>query len=235
MAKRGGGDPGGGRRPLAERVHTARRRSHSSTQWLERQLNDPWVRAARDQGYRSRAAFKLIQLDERFGLLKRGQRIVDLGAAPGGWSQVAAAKTGQGGSILAVDILEMEPIAGVDCMQLDFTEQGADDVVKARLGGPADLVICDMAAPATGHRKTDHLRIVAMAELAHDFARQVLVQGGGLVIKLLQGGGENSFLDAVKRDFADVRFAKPEASRKDSAESYMVARGFRAGSAPEPE
>ncbi|MEC9348016.1 MAG: RlmE family RNA methyltransferase [Pseudomonadota bacterium] len=235
MAKKGARGPGSGARMLAERVRTARGRSHSSTLWLERQLNDPWVKAAKDAGYRSRAAFKLIQLDEKFDLLKRGQRVVDLGAAPGGWSQVAAAKSGQGGSVLAVDILEMEPLAGVDCMQLDFTEAGADTAVMDRLGGQADIVICDMAAPATGHRKTDHLRIVAMAELAHDFARQVLVQGGALVIKLLQGGGENSFLEQVKRDFADVRFAKPEASRKDSAESYLVARGFRGGDGGRPD
>jgi len=226
MAKNIGAPPGGGR-DITKRVKTARGRKLSSTRWLQRQLNDPYVQAAKVEGYRSRAAFKIVQLDDRFGLFARGQRIVDLGAAPGGWSQVARKRIGTSGSVLAVDILEMEAMAGVEVMQLDFTEEGADTEVMNALGGPADVVICDMAAPATGHRSTDHIRIVAMAELAHDFARQVLKPGGGFVVKLLQGGGENDFLLQVKRDFKQVRFAKPDSSRKDSAESYLVAQGFR--------
>lgn len=226
MAKNTTGPSGGGR-DVTKRVKTARGRKLSSTRWLQRQLNDPYVQAAKTEGYRSRAAFKIIQLDERFNLFAKGQRIVDLGAAPGGWSQIARKRIGDGGSVLAVDILEMEPMNGVEMMQLDFTEEGADTEVMNALGGQADLVICDMAAPATGHRPTDHIRIVAMAELAHDFARQVLSPGGGFVVKLLQGGGENDFLLQVKRDFKSVRFAKPDSSRKDSAESYLVAQGFR--------
>ncbi|ANK81143.1 MAG: 23S rRNA methyltransferase [Rhizobiales bacterium NRL2] len=227
MARKPG--PGGGSRRLTEKVKTARGRKLSSTRWLERQLNDPYVAEAKAQGWRSRAAFKLLQIDEKFGLLRKGGRIVDLGAAPGGWSQVAAAATGEGGYVLAVDILEMEPIPGVEVMQLDFTEADADAKVRERLGGPADVVLSDMAQPATGHRQTDHLRIMAMAELALDFAAQVLKPGGAFAVKLLQGGGENDFLNRVKRDFRQVRFAKPDASRKGSAESYMVATGFRGG------
>lgn len=227
MARRGGSRPTG--RFLTEKVRTAKGRRLSSKLWLERQLNDPYVQAAKQMGYRSRAAFKLLQLDEKFQLFARGQRVVDLGAAPGGWSQVAAEKVGSGGSVLAVDILEMEPLAGVTVLQLDFTGEGADAGVREALDGPADLVLSDMAAPATGHRQTDHLRIIAMAELAFDFARQVLSPGGSFVVKLLQGGGENELLATIKRDFRSVRFAKPEASRKDSAESYLVATGFRGG------
>lgn len=234
MAKNIGSPPGGGR-DVTKRVKTARGRKLSSTRWLQRQINDPYVQAAKVEGYRSRAAFKIVQLDDRFKLFSRGQRIVDLGAAPGGWCQVARKRIGDRGSVLAVDILEMEPMAGVECMQLDFTEPDADRIVMDALGGPADLVVCDMAAPATGHRPTDHIRIVAMAELAHDFARQVLTPGGGFVVKLLQGGGESDFLLQVKRDFKQVRFAKPDASRKDSAESYLVAQGFRGGPKPESE
>jgi 23S rRNA (uridine2552-2'-O)-methyltransferase len=221
--------PGGGARPLTQKVRTARGRKLSSKRWLERQLNDPYVAEAKAQGLRSRAAFKLMQLDEKFGLLPKGGRIVDLGAAPGGWSQVAQRKAGDGGFVLAVDILEMEPLPGVECMQLDFTGEDADGEVMRALGGPADTVLSDMAQPATGHRQTDHLRIVAMAELAHDFARQVLRPGGAFAVKLLQGGGQNEFLNLIKRDFEKVRFAKPDASRKDSAESYLVATGFRGG------
>lgn len=233
-SKRGGGGPTTSR-PLSARVKSARGRKTSSTRWLQRQLNDPYVVAAKEQGYRSRAAFKLIQLDERFNLLGRQQRIVDLGAAPGGWSQIAAKRVGKGGSVLAVDILPMEPMPGVDVMQLDFTEEGADRKVRQRMQGSADLVISDMAAPTTGHRQTDHLRIMMLAELAYDFATQVLVPGGAFVVKVFKGGGENDFLNMAKRDFKIVRHAKPDASRKDSSESYLVATGYRGKGSTEIE
>jgi 23S rRNA (uridine2552-2'-O)-methyltransferase len=225
MAK--GTGPGGGKRELTQKVKTARGRKLSSKRWLERQLNDPYVAEAKAQGLRSRAAFKLQQLDERFELMRKRGRVVDLGAAPGGWSQVAKKRVGEAGFVLAVDILAIEPIAGVIAMQLDFTEEGADKAVMEALGGQADCVLSDMAQPATGHRQTDHLRIMAMAELAYDFGRQVLRPGGSFAVKLLQGGAQDDFLRMIKRDFTKVRFAKPDASRKDSAESYLVATGFR--------
>lgn len=228
-----GTGPGGGKRQLTQKVKTARGRKLSSKRWLERQLNDPYVAEAQAQGLRSRAAFKLIQLDERFGLMRKRDRVVDLGAAPGGWSQVAHSRVGAEGFVLAVDILAMEPIAGVVAMQLDFTEDDADRKVKEALGGQADCVLSDMAQPATGHRQTDHLRIMAMAELAYDFGRQVLRPGGSFAVKLLQGGAQDDFLNLIKRDFEKVRFAKPDASRKDSAESYLVATGFRGSAGTE--
>jgi 23S rRNA (uridine2552-2'-O)-methyltransferase len=228
-----GTGPGGGKRQLTQKVKTARGRKLSSKRWLERQLNDPYVAEAQAQGLRSRAAFKLSQLDERFGLMKKRGRVVDLGAAPGGWSQIAHKRVGDEGFVLAVDILAMEPIAGVECMQLDFTEEDADTKVITALGGQADCVLSDMAQPATGHRQTDHLRIMAMAELAYDFARQVLRPGGSFAVKLLQGGAQDEFLRMIKRDFEKVRFAKPDASRKDSAESYLVATGYRGTSDPD--
>ncbi|WP_417517894.1 RlmE family RNA methyltransferase [Minwuia sp.] len=221
--------PGGGGRHLTQKVKTARGRKLSSKRWLERQLNDPYVAEAKALGLRSRAAFKLIQLDDRYSLLRKRDRVVDLGAAPGGWSQVARQRVGEAGFVLAVDILEMEGLAGVETMQLDFTEEGADTKVIEAIGGRADTVLSDMAQPATGHRQTDHLRIMAMAELAYDFARQVLRPGGAFAVKLLQGGAQDDFLKMIKRDFQKVRFAKPDASRKDSAESYLVATGFRGG------
>lgn len=228
-----GTGPGGGKRQLTQKVRTARGRKLSSKRWLERQLNDPYVAEAQAQGLRSRAAFKLIQLDERFDLMQKRGRVVDLGAAPGGWSQVAQKRVGDEGFVLAVDILPMEPIAGVECMQLDFTEEDADRKVMTALGGQADCVLSDMAQPATGHRQTDHLRIMAMAELAYDFGRQVLRPGGSFAVKLLQGGAQDDFLNMLKRDFEKVRFAKPDASRKDSAESYLVATGFRGKAEPD--
>jgi 23S rRNA (uridine2552-2'-O)-methyltransferase len=211
------------------RVKTARRRKASSTRWLQRQLNDPYVAEARRKGYRSRAAFKLIEIDDRFGLLKRGARVVDLGAAPGGWSQVAAERVGGGGLVIAVDINEMDAIAGVTFQMLDFTDEEAPATVEAALGGPVDLVLSDMAAPATGHPPTDHLRIMALCEAALDFAAGVLKPGGAFVAKVLQGGTERGLLQRMKRDFAVVRHVKPPASRKDSAEMYVVATGFRGG------
>ncbi|MCG8494237.1 MAG: RlmE family RNA methyltransferase [Sneathiellales bacterium] len=217
-------------RLLHTKVKSARGRKYSSTLWLERQLNDPYVVEAKNKGLRSRAAFKLMQLDDRYNLLKSGDSVVDLGAAPGGWTQVAIerVKADKGkGQVLAVDILEMEPIAGAQVMQLDFTEDDADVKVKDALGGPVNAVISDMAAPTTGHRQTDHLRIVYMCELALAFAEDVLAPGGVFIAKVLKGGTENQLLDQLKRNFAVVRHAKPEASRPDSREAYVVATGFR--------
>jgi 23S rRNA (uridine2552-2'-O)-methyltransferase len=227
--RRSGG--GGAPRDPAVRVKTARRRKASSTHWLRRQLNDPYVAEAKRRGYRSRAAFKLIEIDDRFHLLGRGARVVDLGAAPGGWSQVAAERVGDtgGGLVVAVDLAEMDPIAGVTFLLLDFTEGDAPEQVAAALGGPVDLVLSDMAAPATGHASTDHLRIMALCEAALDFAAGVLKPGGGFVAKVLQGGTERGLLQRLKRDFAAVRHVKPPASRKESAEMYVVATGFRGG------
>ena len=225
----GGGGSGGAPRDPAVRVKTARRRKASSTRWLQRQLNDPYVADAKRKGYRSRAAFKLIEIDDRFHLLKRGARVVDLGAAPGGWSQVAAERVGGGGQVVAVDLAEMDAVNGVTFLLLDFTEGDAPERVEAVLGGPVDLVLSDMAAPATGHAPTDHLRIMALCEAALDFAAGVLAPGGGFVAKVLQGGTERGLLQRLKRDFATVRHVKPPASRKDSAEMYVVATGFRGG------
>ena len=226
--KRGSRVPTVSRAP-AVRVKTAARRSASSTQWLERQLNDPYVREAKRLGYRSRAAFKLLQLDERFRLLKPGVRVVDLGAAPGGWTQVAVAavKPGSKGCVVGIDLLPMDPVPGATLLALDFLDPGAPAALRAALGGPADLVLSDMAAPATGHAGTDHIRIVALAEAAFDFARETLAPGGAFVAKVLQGGTERGLLEALKRAFASVRHAKPPASRAESAEVYVVAQGFR--------
>jgi 23S rRNA (uridine2552-2'-O)-methyltransferase len=220
-----------GGRSLKTRVKTARKRSLSSTLWLERQLNDPYVARAKREGYRSRAAYKLLEMDDRYHLLKPGGRIVDLGAAPGGWSQVAAervkAKEGKG-KVVAVDLLDMEPIAGVEFAVKDFNDPDAPEFIKTMLGGDADGVMSDMAANAIGHKATDHLRIVALAELAADFACDVLAEGGFFVAKVLQGGTEGQLLARLKRDFATVRHVKPAASRADSAELYVLATGFRA-------
>ncbi len=219
---------------LKTRVKTARKRTLSSTLWLERQLNDPYVARAKREGWRSRAAYKLIEIDERYHLLKPGMRVVDLGAAPGGWSQVAAKKVKseeRKGRVVGIDLLEVEPIPGVEFTVMDFLADDAPDRLKAMLGGQADAVISDMAANATGHRQTDHLRIVALAELAADFACEVLAPGGVFVAKVLQGGTENQLLARLKRDFAVVRHVKPEASRKDSAELYVLAMGFRGSNA----
>ncbi|MFG1401711.1 RlmE family RNA methyltransferase [Xanthobacter sediminis] len=217
-------------RPLKVRVKTARGRTTSSQKWLQRQLNDPYVARARREGWRSRAAFKLIEMDEKAKLLKKGMRILDLGAAPGGWSQVAARKIGLDaghGKIVGIDLLEMEPIPGVVFAQMDFLAPDAPARLLAMLDGPADLVMSDMAANATGHKKTDHLKIVALVELAADFARQVLAPGGAFLAKVLQGGTEGTLLADLKRDFASVKHVKPAASRADSAELYVLATGFR--------
>jgi 23S rRNA (uridine2552-2'-O)-methyltransferase len=219
-----------GGRSLKTRVKTARKRSLSSTLWLERQLNDPYVAQAKRDGYRSRAAYKLLEMDERYRLFKPGLRIVDLGAAPGGWSQIAAkgVKSVDGkGKVVGIDLLEMEPIPGVEFTVMDFNDDSAPERIKAMMGGPVDGVMSDMAANATGHKQTDHIKIVALAELAADFAKDVLAPGGFFVAKVLQGGTENMLLASLKRDFAVVRHVKPAASRADSAELYVLATGFR--------
>jgi 23S rRNA (uridine2552-2'-O)-methyltransferase len=219
-----------GGRSLKTRVKTARKRSLSSTLWLERQLNDPYVARAKREGYRSRAAYKLIEMNDRYHLFKPGDRIVDLGAAPGGWSQIAAAhvKAKEGkGKVVAVDLLDMEPVDGVEFAVKDFNDPDAPEFIKEMLGGHADGVMSDMAANATGHRATDHLRIVALAELAADFACDVLAEGGFFIAKVLQGGTEGQLLTRLKRDFSTVRHVKPAASRAGSAELYVLATGFR--------
>jgi 23S rRNA (uridine2552-2'-O)-methyltransferase len=217
-------------RPLKSRVKTGKGRTLSSKLWLERQLNDPYVARARREGYRSRAAYKLAEIDDKYRLLKPGMRVADLGAAPGGWSQVAAkrVRAGEGGGrVAAIDVLDMPPVPGVDVLRLDFLDPTAPDRLKELLGGEADLVLSDMAANATGHRKTDHLRIMALAEAAAAFARDVLTPGGSFLCKVLQGGTEAALLTQLKRDFATVRHVKPAASRADSAELYLLATGFR--------
>ena len=214
-------------RSLRQRVKTGKGRTLSSKMWLERQLNDPYVQRAKREGYRSRAAFKLVEIDDKYRVLKKGARVVDLGAAPGGWSQVAAKRIGEGGRIVAIDLLDIEPIAGVDFIQLDFLDPAAPDQLKDRLGGGADLVLTDMAANATGHRKTDHIKIVALVEAAAEFAREVLKPGGAFLAKVIQGGTEPALLAQLKKDFATVRHVKPAASRAKSAELYLLATGFR--------
>ena len=229
---------GRGARELKTRVKTARGRKLSSTRWLERQLNDPYVHAAKRDGYRGRAAYKLIELDDKLRFLVPGARVVDLGCAPGGWCQVAVKrvnalgeKKGKAvGSVLGVDLQEVEPIAGTTLMQLDFLEEGADDAVKAALDGQADVVLSDMAASASGHRATDHLRIIALAETAAYFAFDVLTEGGAFAAKVLQGGTEGELLALLKKHFMKVSHIKPPASRADSAEMYVVATGFRGAS-----
>jgi 23S rRNA (uridine2552-2'-O)-methyltransferase len=216
-------------RRLSVRVKTAKTRSPASARWLARQLNDPYVAAARQQGWRSRAAFKLLELDDRFQLIRKGARVLDLGAAPGGWTQVAV-KRGAA-SVLATDLLPIDPIHGAVILQGDFTEPDMPDRLLAALGGGADLVLSDMAPNTTGHAATDHIRIVALAEMALDFAIQVLSPGGGFVAKVFQGGAEKPILDVLKRNFTSVRHAKPPASRKESSELYVVATGFRGRSA----
>jgi 23S rRNA (uridine2552-2'-O)-methyltransferase len=202
----------------------------SSARWLERQLNDPYVHEAKRLGYRSRAAFKLREIDDQVRFLRPGGRIVDLGCAPGGWCQVAVQRIRPletGGHVVGIDITAVEPIAGVTILQQDFMDDEAPDALKAALDGPADAVLSDMAAPATGHTQTDHLRIMALAEAAHDFAREVLKPGGVFVAKVLRGGTERSLLDRLKRDFRTVKHIKPPSSRSDSAEMFVVATGFR--------
>jgi 23S rRNA (uridine2552-2'-O)-methyltransferase len=244
-AKGGGGgarggvrsEVSGGRRQARRHLQSKKPRTQSSRAWLERQLNDPYVAAARREGYRSRAAYKLAEIDDRFRVLKPGRRVVDLGAAPGGWSQVAAERVhasaeGRGptqGQVVAIDLLPMEPITGVEIIHLDFMDPAAPDRLKAALrSGRADVVLSDMAAQGTGHARTDHLRIIGLAEAAAEFACEVLEEGGAFVCKVFQGGAERGLLDRLKRAFATVRHVKPPASRAESAEMYVVATGFRA-------
>ena len=218
----------GGPRALKVRVKDGRK-SASSRRWLTRQLNDPYVARAKREGYRSRAAFKLSEIDDKARFLKKGARVVDLGAAPGGWSQLAVKRVGapEAGRVVAIDILPMEPVAGVEFLELDFLDPGAPERLKAMLGGEADVVLSDMAANATGHARTDHLKIMALVEAAADFAREVLAPGGTFLAKVLQGGTEAALLAALKRDFVSVKHVKPPASRADSAELYLLATGFR--------
>lgn len=226
---------GRGQRDLRVKVKTAKGRKLSSTLWLERQLNDPYVQRAKREGYRGRAAFKIMELDDRYGFLKPGSRVVDLGCAPGGWCQVAVprinalgdnARKAQG-RIIGVDLQEVEPITGVELHQLDFLEDGADEKVKTWLGGRADVVMSDMAAASSGHKGTDHLRIVALIEAALDFAFDVLEDGGTFVAKVLAGGAEVQMQTMLKQNFTKVANVKPAASRADSSEKFVVAQGFR--------
>ena len=212
-------------RGLAVRVKTTKSRSPTSARWLARQLNDPYVTAARQQGWRSRAAFKLLELDDKFHLIRKGIRVLDLGAAPGGWTQVAV-KRGAA-SVLAMDLLAIDPIHGATSFQGDFTGPDMPERLTSMLGGSADLVLSDMAPNTTGHASTDHIRIVALAEMALDFAVRILSPGGAFVAKVFQGGSEKQILDLLKRNFANVRHAKPPASRKESSELYVVATGFK--------
>lgn len=228
---------GSGQRTLKQRVKTTKKRTLSSQRWLERQLNDPYVAKAKAEGYRSRAAYKLLEMNDKFKLLKPGQRVVDLGAAPGGWSQIAAREVGSThgrGRVIGIDLLPIETMSGVDFIEMDFLDDGAPALLTEMLGGPADVVMSDMAANTTGHKKTDHLRIIGLAETAAHFARQILAPGGIFVAKVFQGGTEGDLLNDLKRDFAVVRHVKPAASRSDSAELYVLATGFRGGAA-EPE
>ncbi len=224
----------GAGRDMAVRLKTAKKRTTSQQKWLERQLNDPYVAQAKRDGYRSRAAYKLIEIDERMHLLKSNQRVIDLGAAPGGWLQVAARKIGleQGrGQLIGIDLLPIDPVPGAIILQGDFTDDDAPARLKELMGGPADLVLSDMAANATGHRPTDHLKIMGLAELAIHFAREVLAPGGHFLCKVLQGGTESLLLADLKRDFTTVKHIKPKASRADSSELYVLAMGFRGSNA----
>ncbi|GJE77028.1 MULTISPECIES: RlmE family RNA methyltransferase [Methylorubrum] len=226
MSDRRGGS-GGLRGDLKQRVKTGRGRTLSQKRWLERQLNDPYVARAKREGYRSRAAFKLVEIDERFKLLKPGQKVLDLGAAPGGWAQVAVKTVGETGRVVGIDLLDIEPMAGATFITLDFLDPSAPERLTELLGGRADLVLSDMAANTTGHKKTDHLRIIGLAETAAAFAREILAPGGAYLAKVFQGGTEGGLLADLKRDFATVRHVKPAASRADSSELYVLATGFR--------
>jgi len=208
------------------RVRTAKGRRVSSTRWLERQLNDPYVKKARADGYRSRAAYKLIELDERFGFLKGAKRVVDLGVAPGGWAQVVRQRLPQAG-LVGIDLLPTDPIEGATLLQMDFMDEAAPDELKAALGGPADLVLSDMAANTVGHPQTDHLRTMGLVEAALDFACEILSPGGTFVAKVLAGGADSHLVAELKRSFTTVKHAKPPASRKGSSEWYVVAQGFK--------
>ena len=217
-------------RAPAVRVRAKKARSESSRRWLERQLNDPYVVEAKRQGWRSRAAFKLLELDDQVKLLKIGMRVVDLGAAPGGWTQVAVQRTGADkgkGKVVGVDILAAPPIPGAELLQGDFLDPDMPDRLAALLGGPADLVLSDMAAPTTGHARTDHLRVMGLVEAAAEFAETILAPGGAFLAKVFQGGTEQTLLAGLKKRFTSVKHIKPPASRTVSAEVYLIASGFR--------
>lgn len=216
------GKPNAGR----QRVKTARSRSAQSTRWLERQLNDPYVRRAKAEGYRSRAAYKLLELDERFGLLKGVKRVVDLGIAPGGWTQVLRRRV-PAAAIVGIDLLSVDPIDGATILQMDFLAEEAPARLHEELGGPADLLLSDMAANTVGHPQTDHLRTMALVEAAADFATEILRPGGAFVAKVLAGGADHALVAELKRNFTSVKHAKPPASRKDSSEWYVIAQGFK--------
>ena len=226
---------GRGQRDLTVKVKTARGRKLSSTRWLQRQLNDPYVKRAKAEGYRGRAAYKVLELDDKLGFLRPGARVVDLGCAPGGWTQAAVKRVNAlgerpekpQGRVLAIDLQEVEPITGAEIHQLDFLDEGADDQVKDWLGGKADVVMSDMAAAASGHKQTDHLRIIALCEAAADFAFDVLEEGGTFVAKVLAGGAEGELQKVLKQRFDKVANIKPPASRPDSSEKFVVAQGFR--------
>ena len=209
-----------------KRLKTAKGRKVSSTRWLERQLNDPYVQRAKAENYRSRAAYKLLELDERFGLLKGAKAVIDLGIAPGGWSQVVRRKA-PGATVVGIDLLPTDPIEGVSILQMDFMDEDAPDRLKEALGGAADLVLSDMAANTVGHQQTDHLRTMALVEAGLEFAAEVLRPGGAYVAKVLAGGADSQLVAEMKRHFATVKHAKPPASRKDSSEWYVVAQGFK--------
>ncbi len=219
------GGSGERRRGLSKRVKTARGRKLSSTLWLQRQLNDPYVQRAKEEGWRSRAAFKLIELDDRFALIKPNDRVVDLGAAPGGWAQVALTRGAS--RVIGIDLLEVEPLTGADFVQMDFMDEDAPAKVLEMLGGKTDLVLSDMAANTTGHKTTDHLRVVALAEAAAYFALETLNPGGSFIAKVFQGGTEGEMLIALKKHFEKIRHVKPKSSRAGSPETYVVATGFR--------
>ena len=242
MSKHGSGSPEIGQRQLKIRVKSTKKRTLASRRWLERQLNDPYVAAAQREGWRSRAAYKLMELDDKLNFLKPGHRVIDLGAAPGGWSQLAADRVksteilGEQGQVIAIDISEMEAIPGVVILHLDFMADEAPlRLISLLRGGRADVVLTDMAAPASGHTRTDHMRIMGLAEAAGAFAAEILAPGGVFVAKVLQGGTERELLNQLKRDFASVKHVKPPASRADSAELYVVATGFRGGAATDEQ
>ncbi|TFL15931.1 RlmE family RNA methyltransferase [Jannaschia formosa] len=238
MTKKPKNSSGRGRRDLTVKVKTARGRRLSSKLWLERQLNDPYVQRARAEGYRGRAAYKIMELDDKYGFLKPGSRVVDLGCAPGGWLQVAVPRINADGSrpskprgrIVGIDLQEVDPIAGAEIHVLDFMADGADERVKEWLGGPADVVMSDMAAASSGHKQTDHLRIIALCEAAAELAFDVLAPGGTFVAKVLAGGAEGELQAELKRRFEKVANVKPAASRSDSSEKFVVAQGFRGAS-----
>jgi 23S rRNA (uridine2552-2'-O)-methyltransferase len=230
-AKGGGGQGQSGSRKLTVRVRTAKGRKIASTRWLQRQLNDPYVEEAKRQGYRSRAAFKLAEIDDKYHLLKPGLTVVDLGAAPGGWSQIAAQRVGLTagkGKVVALDLVAMEPVQGVIQLTVDMTDGDSPERIREALDGkPADVVLSDMHAPAMGHKSTDHLRIMSLVEAALDLAEEILAPGGAFLCKVLQGGADKELVARLNRSFAKVRHVKPKASRADSAEMYVLATGFR--------